>query len=100
MGARACAWLQSLRHSRRVCAGALDRRPSVANVRAVTAASIVAELRALLGRHNPLEEGPAGLYAACDALAGDEAPAIVERMRGQPAVPLAKYYDGPSHRSR
>jgi hypothetical protein len=63
-------------------------------------ASIVAELRALLGRHNPLEEGSAGLYAACDSLAGDEASAVVERLRAQPAVPLAKYYDGPSHRQR
>jgi hypothetical protein len=62
--------------------------------------SVVAELRALLGRHNPLEEGPAGLYAACDVLAGNEALAIVERLQRQPAVPLAKYYDGPSHRQR
>jgi hypothetical protein len=63
-------------------------------------ADVVAELRALLGRHNPIEEGPAGLYAACDALAGEEAPAVVERLRGQPAVPLAKYYDGPPHGRR
>ena len=62
-------------------------------------APLVAELRALLARHNPLEEGPGGLYAACDALAGTEteADAIVEQLRAQPVVPLAKYYDGPSH---
>ena len=34
------------------------------------------------------------------ALAGDDAPAIVERLRRQPKLPLAMYYDGPSHRRR
>ena len=56
--------------------------------------AIVAALRALLGRHNPLEEGPGGLYAACDGLAGNEAIEVVERLRAQPSVPLAKYHDG------
>lgn len=59
--------------------------------------SSLAELRDLLGRHNPLEEGPNGLYAMCDELAGAESSAVVERMRAQPAVPLAAYYDGPAH---
>jgi hypothetical protein len=59
---------------------------------------IVEALRETLGRHNPLEEGPDGLYAACDALAGDEAELVVARLREQPKVPLAKYYDGPLHR--
>lgn len=66
-------------------------------VRAPIAERLTA-LRDLLGRHNPLEEGPGGLYAECDALAGDEAAAIVERLRAQPSVPLAAYYDGPLHR--
>jgi hypothetical protein len=58
----------------------------------------LAELRALLGRHNPLEEGENGLYAECDALAGPEAGDVVARLRAQPEVPLAPYYDGPPHR--
>jgi hypothetical protein len=57
--------------------------------------SRVSALRVILGRHNPLEEGPRGLYAACDELAGDEAQSVVEKLRAQPAVPLARYYDGP-----
>ena len=58
-------------------------------------------LREVLTRHNALEEGTGGLYAICDALAGDEAPALVERLRQQPAVPVAKHYDGPLlHRTR
>lgn len=57
--------------------------------------ALVDELCAVLETHNAIEEGPTGLYATCDALAGDGATAIVERLRAQPAVPQAKYYDGP-----
>jgi hypothetical protein len=59
---------------------------------------IVDSLRQLLARHNAIEEGPNGLYATCDALAGAEAPAVVARLRAQPPVPVAAYYDGPLHR--
>jgi hypothetical protein len=69
----------------------LVRSPSIA---------LLARLREILGRHNALEEGPGGLYATCDELAGEEAPSIVERLRAQPRVPLAPYYDGPPHRVR
>jgi hypothetical protein len=56
---------------------------------------IVAELRRVLVRHNPLEEGADGVYAACDALAGEEAEQVVERLTAQPQVPMAPHYDGP-----
>jgi len=61
-------------------------------------ARLLDELRAALAAHNPIEEGPRGLYAACDALAGNGGSEVVARLRDQPAVPLAKYYDGPVHR--
>jgi len=48
------------------------------------------ELRAKLGEHNALEEGARGLYALCDELAGEEALAIVTRLRAAPEVPLAR----------
>ena len=57
--------------------------------------AICAELRAVLARHNPLEEGSDGLYATCDALAGAEAEQVVERLKSQPQVPMAAHYDGP-----
>jgi hypothetical protein len=60
----------------------------------------LAALREILGRHNALEEGPDGLYASCDALAGDDADDVVVRLRARPEVPLAPYYDGPPHRAR
>ena len=52
-------------------------------------------LRALLALHNPLEEGLAGLYAACERLAVDELPALVARLEAAPAVPPAPHFDGP-----
>jgi hypothetical protein len=60
--------------------------------------TVIRSLCELLGRHNPLEEGPGGLYAVCDALAGEEASAVVAQLRAQPQVPVAQYYDGPLHR--
>jgi hypothetical protein len=61
---------------------------------------LLEQLREILGRHNALEEGPDGLYASCDSLAGEEGHAIVARLRAQPRVPLARYYDGPPHQPR
>jgi hypothetical protein len=64
--------------------------------------ALCAQLRAILVQHNALEEGPEGLYAVCDALAGDEAHQVVARLETQPRVPMAPHYDGPiksSHRA-
>jgi hypothetical protein len=55
------------------------------------------ELRTLLGAHNALEEGPRGLYATCDALAGDDVSDVLARLRALPEVPVAPHYDGPPH---
>jgi len=55
--------------------------------------TLLAEIREILGRHNPLEEGADGLYAACDLLAGSEGLAVVDRLRAQPDVPLAKHFE-------
>jgi hypothetical protein len=63
-------------------------------------ASRLALLREILARHNALEEGAAGLYAACDALAGAGGADVVARLHAQPEVPLSPYYDGPPHRVR
>jgi hypothetical protein len=51
-----------------------------------------ARLRAILARHNPLEEGPDGLYALCEKLAGPERTReLVERIRAAPPVRVAAY---------
>lgn len=49
------------------------------------------ELRALLGVHNTLEEGPDGVYAQCESLAGDGRPALLERIHAVPPVRVAPY---------
>lgn len=81
----------SLHEDHGVIAKLLVRSPSVA---------LLNELGPILERHNAREEGAGGLYATCDALLSEEAHDLVARMREQPEVPLAKYYDGPSHARR
>lgn len=66
----------------------LARKPSRAASR---------DLRAALSERNATEQGPRGLYTICDALAGDDAPALVAHLHAQPEVALAKHYDGPPH---
>lgn len=56
--------------------------------------ALVAEIRALLDVHNPREEGPDGLYATCERLAGPDVPALLARVRAAPEVPMARHYDG------
>lgn len=56
---------------------------------------LVTVLRSILEGHNRVEEGPGGFYAACDELAGEEADALVERLRNTPEVRVAAHSDGP-----
>jgi hypothetical protein len=58
-------------------------------------AAIVAELRTILEPHNAVEEGPEGLYRACDQLLAAEAGALLERIRAYPDVRVAPHRDGP-----
>jgi hypothetical protein len=57
--------------------------------------AIVAALRIILGAHNPLEEGPGGLYECCERLAGAEAETLLAQLRAAPEVPVAPHADGP-----
>lgn len=56
--------------------------------------AVVATLRAILAAHNPVEEGPGGLYETCEELLGAGAQALVARMRALPEPPLAPLNDG------
>jgi hypothetical protein len=56
---------------------------------------LLATLSWLLAAHNPLEEGPSGLYASCEALAGGEANQLLARLRAAGPVPTAAHHDGP-----
>jgi len=57
--------------------------------------ALVATIRSLLGEHNPLEEGDAGMYAACEALIGSEADRVLEAMRAVPPVRASAHLDEP-----
>src|SRR6185295_2002294 len=57
--------------------------------------TIVAALRAILARHNGLEEGAEGVYARCERLAGNDAETLLAELRATPEVPVAPHDDGP-----
>ena len=52
-------------------------------------------IRTVLTAHNPLEEGPGGVYERCEHLAGAEADALLAQLQAAPEVPVAPYADGP-----
>jgi hypothetical protein len=57
--------------------------------------AIIAALRTILAAHNPIEEGPGGVYETCEQLAGAEAGAVLVKMRSAPEVPVRPHFDGP-----
>jgi hypothetical protein len=56
--------------------------------------AIIAAIRRILAAHNPLEEGPGGVYEACERLAGDGAEELLARLRAAPEVPVHAHVDG------
>lgn len=57
--------------------------------------TIVATLRHILARHNVIEEGPDGMYAACDALLAERSAAVVAEMVAYPEVRVSEHNDAP-----
>lgn len=56
-------------------------------------ASIIAAIRAVIEAHNPIEEGPGGLYERCEELAGAKADQILDALRNAPEVRVAPHMD-------
>jgi hypothetical protein len=54
---------------------------------------LLAQIRGVLSEHNPLEEGPGGLYELAEQLVGDQYEVVLERLRATPAVRLAAHVD-------
>jgi hypothetical protein len=67
----------------------LDHGAIAALLVPVPDAAIVAALRAILAGHNRLEEGPGGVYEACDRLAGSAGVALAAQLRAFPEVPVS-----------
>jgi hypothetical protein len=57
--------------------------------------AIAAAIRSILEGHNAIEEGPGGLYAECERLAGADVEALLARLRSAPEVPVSPHADGP-----
>ncbi|HEY6395313.1 MAG TPA: hypothetical protein VIX12_07850 [Candidatus Binataceae bacterium] len=55
--------------------------------------AIIRAIRAVLAVHNPIEEGPEGVYEQCEALAGVERAEILARLRTAPEVPTKPHLD-------
>jgi len=55
---------------------------------------IIAVLRVVLAAHNPIEEGPGGLYEACERLAAAETESLLAQLGAAPAVPVSAHVDG------
>ena len=55
--------------------------------------SIIAAIRTILERHNPVEEGPGGAYEECERLLGLDVDEVLLRLQGAPRVPVAKFAD-------
>jgi len=55
--------------------------------------AIRATLRGILERHNALEEGPDGVYTACERLAGGEVPTLLAALRAFPEVSVHPHVD-------
>ena len=54
---------------------------------------VITAIKSVLDRHNPLEEGPGGVYEECERLFGPDTDAIAARLRNTPPVAVAKYVD-------
>ena len=55
--------------------------------------SIIAAIRAILNRHNPLEERAGGVYEKCEQALGAEADQIAARLQNTPPVKVKRYND-------
>jgi hypothetical protein len=51
--------------------------------------AIVAALRGILAGHDGLEEGPGGVYEACEQLAGSASAALAAELQAFPDVPVS-----------
>jgi hypothetical protein len=55
----------------------------------------IASIRSILAEHNPVEEGPDGLYAACEHLFKDASDDALARVHAMPNARAPRHVDGP-----
>ncbi|MBI5021724.1 MAG: hemerythrin domain-containing protein [Ignavibacteriales bacterium] len=57
---------------------------------------IIAALKAILSKHNVLEEKPGGLYEVCEQSVGDNLDLLMTRIQNVPEVPVNPYNLNPA----
>ena len=57
---------------------------------------ILATIRRILSDHNPLEEGPEGLYSLCDRLPTDEMEPLLAALQAAPLPIVMRHSDSPA----
>jgi len=55
--------------------------------------AVVNALKAVLAKHNAIEEGPEGVYAECDRIVGPELVDLLNRLQSAAEVPAAAHVD-------
>jgi hypothetical protein len=58
--------------------------------------SIVSAIRSILESHNALEEGPDGVYSACEHLDSFDTEEVLKRLQTAPPVAMATYTNNPT----
>ena len=71
----------------------LDHGALAALLVPMPAPAIVAAIRAILPAHNSIEEGPDGVYAQCEQLAGAEGDQILTQLQNAPKVKVAPHVE-------
>lgn len=66
----------------------LDHGALVALMVPVPTPAVIRAIRTILAMHNPIEEGPGGVYDICEAMAAGEAADLLQRIREAPEVPV------------
>ena len=74
----------------------LDHGALAALLMPTPTAAIIATIRGILADHNASEEGAAGLYDSCDAIAGPDVEPILAALRAAPEVTVMPYSDSPA----
>lgn len=74
----------------------LDHGAIVALLMPSPTPELITMLRSILNTHNEIEEGPEGLYATCDQLAGTEIEFLMTKLRAAPSVAVLPHSDTPA----
>ena len=77
-----------------------DHGALVALLMPLPAPNVVRAIKAILAAHNPVEEGPDGVYDICERLAKSEADDLLASIWNAPGIPNPPQYNEPEDSGR